>query len=192
MGKILEWINVAKVKTDIDASMVLKEPPHLLKIRLKDGTLATIEPAYSCVVKSRTRLCTLSEGEVIYSVNKEKIKLVSKKLYDWLLVCWKYEVDGPSLEELLIETLYNRYYKYLGEDYFEYFMCPKIDRIERVRGDTRNHIIHASAVNYSGHHGGLYDKINFIVSDTVKDGIEILEVKMQKNISVEESIKQCK
>ena len=31
-------------------------------------------------------------------------------------------------------------------------LCPRIE-IERIEGDTRRHIVHASALNYGSHHG---------------------------------------
>jgi hypothetical protein len=71
-------------------------------------------------------------------------------------------------------------------------MCPRIDKIERIEGDTRRHIVYASTLNYSGHHGGPYDKINITLTDTPEYGVKINKVTKQKNISEKESIKQCR
>ena len=161
-------------------------------MKISNGEVAVIKPAYTCSFKNQTKICTLADGEVIYIQNKMKVRLKSPKLYDWLLVGWKHEVDGPSKDELLEETLYTRYYfSHLDKAYSDFFMCPKIDKIERINGDTRSHIVYASALSYSGHHYGNYDKINIIFTDT-RDGVQIKKIIKHKNISEKESGEQCK
>lgn len=61
-----------------------------------------------------------------------------------LLVVW----NGVPKNELLEETLYTRYHSYLDQTYSDFILCPKIDKIERIEGDTRRHIVNAGALNY--------------------------------------------
>ncbi|MRX56604.1 hypothetical protein GJU41_21895 [Bacillus idriensis] len=97
----------------------------------------------------------------------------------------------PTKEELLEETLYSRYYPFLGKTYSDFILCPRVE-IERINGDSRRHIIYASALNYDGHHGDVpYDKIYFFLIDTPEQGVKINKVTIQKSISEKESIKQC-
>jgi hypothetical protein len=191
MRKVLEWINTsspAEGATELGVHKI----PISLKLKMSNGDVAVIEPAYNCISENQTKICTAVDGEIIYTHNKIKVRLKSQELYDWLLVSWKYEVDGPPKEELLEETLYTRYFSYLDKTYSDFIMCPRIDKIERIDGDTRRHIVYASALDYAGHHDGPYDKINIILTDTPEYGVKINKVIRQKNISEKESIKQCR
>jgi hypothetical protein len=106
-----------------------------------------------------------------------------------ILVGWN---GGSSKNELLEETLYTRYLSYLDQKYSDFILCPRIE-IERIEGDTRRHIVYASALNYGSHHGDLpFDRIHFTLKDTPEKGVEIKEVRIQKEISEKESQKQCK
>lgn len=40
----------------------------------------------------------------------------------------------------------------LDKTYSEFILCPKIDKIERIKGDIRSHKVYASALNYDWHH----------------------------------------
>ncbi|MFP3513143.1 hypothetical protein SB775_26860 [Peribacillus sp. SIMBA_075] len=105
-----------------------------------------------------------------------------------LLVGW----NGVPKNELLEETLYARYYSYLDQKYSDFILCPRIE-IERIKGDTRRHIVYASALNYSSHHGDVpFDRIHFTLTDTPEKGVEINKVRIQKGISEKESQKQCR
>ncbi|RUQ25957.1 hypothetical protein ELQ35_19290 [Peribacillus cavernae] len=84
---------------------------------------------------------------------------------------------------MLEETLYKRYFSYLDKTYSDFILCPRIDKIESIEGDTQRHIVHASALNYAGHHDGPYDKINFTLTDTPEYGVKINKVIRHKNIS---------
>jgi hypothetical protein len=149
MRKVLEWINTS-IPVEGETDLGLHKIPISLKLKMREGDFAIIEPAYNCISENRTKTCTAVDGEIVYTRNRIKTRLKSQELYDWLLVGWKYEVDGPPKEELLEETLYTRYYSYLDKTYAEFFMCPRIDKIERIDGDTRRHIVYASALNYGG------------------------------------------
>ncbi|MFJ5788759.1 hypothetical protein ACIP9G_01615 [Lysinibacillus sp. NPDC093197] len=92
---------------------------------------------------------------------------------------------------VLEETLYTRYFFYLEKAYSDLIMCPKIDKIEGIDGDTRRNIAHASAINYSAHHGGApYDRIHMTLMDTPENGVKINKVTIEKVILEKESAKQ--
>ncbi|MEI5908494.1 hypothetical protein WAK64_15715 [Bacillus spongiae] len=191
MRKVLEWINTSSPgegKVDLEFQKV----PISLKLKMNDGEIAIIEPVYTCISEQQTKICTAVDGEIVYNRNKVKTHLKSPKLYDWLFVGWKHEIDGPTKVELLEETLYTRYYfSHLDKAYSDFFMCPKIDKIERINGDTRSHIVYASALSYYGHHSGNSAKINIILTDT-RNGVQIKEIIKHENISGKESNEQCK
>lgn len=194
INKVIKWINTSTLSVG-PTELVLNPPPTLpkLKIKMKNGNVSVIEPAYNCLSASKTKICTLAESEIIYTGNNKKVRLQSRELFDWLLVGWKYESVGASKEELLEETLYSRYYPYFDKTYSDFIMCPRIDKIEIIYGDTRRHIVHVSALNYSAHHGDVpYDKIHITLSDTPENGVKIIKVEIQKGISVTESRKQCR
>ncbi len=191
LRKIINWINSAshiEGETDVE----LRNPPTVLKLTMRNGDNAVIEPAYNCIVEGKTKTCSLGDGQVTYSRNNTKVRLSSQELYDWLLVGWKHEAEGAPKDELVEETLYTRYFSHIGNAYSDFIMCPRIDKIERVEGSHKRHIVYASALNYSGHHGGPYNRIRFILSDTPEDGVELIKTTIQKDISEKESHKQCR
>jgi hypothetical protein len=189
LRKVVYWLNNSgRVNGTIEVS--LDNPSNKLTLKMANDEVITIEPAYTCVVDNKRKTCTAKEGELIVSENKQKVRLKSQSLYDWLMVGWRKELDGPTKEELLEEALFTRYLYQLGPSYSEFFMCPKI-KIEPIDGDPRRHLIFASALNYSGHHGGDYDKLTFSISDSNQTGLQVTNVKIKKHISQEESQKQC-
>ncbi|MBJ9989136.1 hypothetical protein [Paenibacillus sp. S28] len=194
INKVIKWLNTSSLSngpTELELNTTHTLPK--LKIIMKNGNISVIEPAYNCLSASKTKICTLAEGEVIYTWDNKKVRLQSRELFDWLLVEWKYESVGASKEELLEETLYSRYYPYFEKTYSDFIMCPRIDKIERINGDTRRHIVRVSALNYSAHHGDIpYDRIHITLSDTPENGVKIIKVEIKKSISVTESRKQCR
>jgi hypothetical protein len=99
---------------------------------------------------------------------------------------------GSTQKELLEETLYTKYYSYLDKTYSDFIMCPRIN-IERINGDKRRHIVHASALNYVAHHGDIpYDRIHITLTDTPESGVKINKITIQKDISENESRLQCR
>ncbi|GIP27621.1 hypothetical protein J23TS9_27510 [Paenibacillus sp. J23TS9] len=192
--KIINWINTLNLSvgpTEFELNKTSTLPN--LRINMKNGNVSVIEPAYNCLSSSKTKICTLAEGEVIYTWNSKKVRLQSRELFDWLLVGWKYESVGASKDELLEETLYSRYYPYFDKTYSNFIMCPRIDKIERINGDTRRHIVHVSALNYSAHHGDIpYDRIHVTLSDTPENGVKIIKVGIEKDLSKKESAGQCR
>ncbi|MEG0695495.1 MAG: hypothetical protein RR440_07035, partial [Erysipelotrichaceae bacterium] len=144
LRKVVYWLNnVDQVKGSIEES--LDRPSNKLTVNMANGEVITIEPAYTCVVDNKLRTCTAKEGELIVSENSEKVRVKSQPLYDWLMVEWRKEVNGPTKEELLEEALYTRYLYQLGPSYAEFFDCPKIT-IEPIDGDPRRHLIFGSAL----------------------------------------------
>lgn len=190
LRKVVFWLNNSdRVNGTIEVS--LDNPTNKLTLKMANDEVITIEPAYTCVVDNKRKTCTAKEGELIVSENRQKVQLKSQSLYDWLMVGWRKEVDGPTKEELLEEALFTRYLYHLGPSYSEFFECPKL-KIEAIDGDPRRHLIFGSALNYSGHHGGDYDKLTFSVSDSNLTGLQVTNIKIKKNISQEEIEKQCR
>ena len=191
INKVINWINSSspsKGAIELETSTV-----SIMEIKMKNGDVAVIQPAYNCMSENQVKSCTIAEGEVIFTRNNKKVRLKALELYDWLLVGWKYESVGAPKDELLEETLYTRYFSYLDKAYSDFIMCPKIDKVERINGDTRRHIVYASALNYSAHHGDvLYDRIHIKLTDTPENGVKINNVTMQKSISEKESAIQCR
>ncbi len=189
LRKVVYWLNNSdRVNGTIDVS--LDNPSNKLTLKRANDEVITIEPAYICVVDNKRKTCTAKEGEIIVSENGQKVRLKSQPLYDWLMLGWRKELDGPTKEELLEEALFTRYLNHLDQSYSEFFICPKIE-IEPINGDPRRHLIFASALNYSGHHGGDYDKLTFSVRDSNLTGLQVTNVKIKKHISQEEIQKQC-
>ncbi len=190
LRKVVYWLNNSdRVNEKIEVS--LDNPSNKLTLKMADNEVITIEPAYTCVVHNKHEICTTKEGELIVSENRQKVRLKSQSLYDWLIVGWRKEVDGLTKEKLLEEALFTRYLYHLGPSFSDFFMCPKI-KIEPINGDPRRHLIFGSAINYSGHHGGDYDKLTFSISDSNLTGLKVTDVKIEKYISQEESENQCR
>jgi hypothetical protein len=194
ISKVVKWINKSSASEKTTELMLNKNPiASILKIKMKNGDVAVIEPAYNCIFENQTKICTIADGEVVYTQNQVKTRLKSQDLYDWLLVGWKYESVGAPKDELLEETLYTRYFSYLDPTFSDFVMCPKIDRIERIEGSTSRHIVHASALNYITHHGDApNDRIHITLTDTPEHGVKINKVIKQKSISGKEARIQCR
>ncbi|WP_339224244.1 hypothetical protein [Paenibacillus sp. FSL W7-1332] len=158
---------------------------------MTNGNLITLEPAYNCKGRLIKR-CTPVDGEIVLTKNKNKIRFTSQELYDWINVGWKYEPVGPTKEELLEETLFTRYFSVIEKDFPDFIMCPRIDSVERIKGDKRRHLVIASALNYSGHHAPSYDRVIFTLIDTPENEIKIIKVRKKSNVSERETLKQCR
>jgi len=190
LRKVVHWLNNSS-RVNGTTEVSLEKPSNKLTLKTVNDEVITIEPAYKCVLEKKRKTCTAKDGELIISENSHKVQIKSQSLYDWLVVGWRKELNGPTQEELLEEALFTRYLYILGPSYSDFFMCPKI-QIEPIDGDPRRHLIFASALSYSGHHGGDYDKLTFSVRDSNLEGLKVTNVKIKKHISQEESQKQCR
>ncbi|WP_316572093.1 hypothetical protein [Neobacillus sp. YIM B06451] len=189
LRKVIYWLNNSS-RVNGTKEGLLENPSNKLTLEMRNNEVITIEPAYTCVDDNKRKICTAKDGELIVSAKTQKIRLKSQPLYDWLAVGWRKELDGPTKEELLEEALFTRYLYSLGPSYSDFFMCPKII-IKPIDGDPRRHIIFASALNYSGHHGGDFDRLTFSVRDSNLTGLQVTSVKIEKNIQQEVIQKQC-
>jgi hypothetical protein len=189
LRKVVHWLNNSS-RVNGTSEVSLENPSNKLTLKTVNDEVITIEPAYKCVLENKRKTCTAKDGELIISENNQKVQLKSQSLYDWLVVGWRKELNGPTKEELLEQALFTRYLYILGPSYSDFFMCPKI-KIEPIDGDPRRHLIFASALNYSGHHGGDFDKLIFSVRDSNLEGLQVTNVKVKKHISQDESQKQC-
>lgn len=81
INKVVNWINTASPSEGV---IELNKTPvvSIMKIKMKDGDVAVIEPAYNCVSKNQVKTCTIVDGEVIYTSNNKKIRLKSVEIYD--------------------------------------------------------------------------------------------------------------
>jgi hypothetical protein len=65
ISKVVKWIttsNPTEGPTEIELN---KTPISNLKIRMKNGDIAVIEPAYNCISENKKKTCTIADGEVI-------------------------------------------------------------------------------------------------------------------------------
>ncbi|MEH7332305.1 DUF3888 domain-containing protein [Neobacillus drentensis] len=188
--KVVEWINNASpVKEEIE--IVNKQPPNaVLKIKMKNGNVALIEPAYNCLVQNQTKTCTLSYNDVIYTRNDQKERLRSVELFDWLLAGWKYENTEPpkdSKEWLIndilmvllgseIEKAVNNYYSaYLTHSPTVYPYEVEIVNIERIGGFRRFHFfITIETTPVVGAHNPVgKDRLTFEIAPPIPDQIKL-------------------
>ncbi|MFC5651394.1 hypothetical protein ACFPYJ_20215 [Paenibacillus solisilvae] len=92
--KIVDWINSSK---PIGGQKEYGKHgyPMVIEIKKNDGKIITIEPAYNCVTKTyaggRTKTCISVKGEIVLSIDSDRIRAESPELYDWLKEGWKKE-----------------------------------------------------------------------------------------------------
>ncbi|AGK54315.1 hypothetical protein [Bacillus sp. 1NLA3E] len=189
LRKVVYWLNNSS-RVNGTSEVSLQKPSNKLTLKTANDEVITIEPAYKCVFENKRKTCAAKDGELIISKNSHKVQIKSQSLFDWLIVGWRKELNGPTKEELLEEALFTRYLYTLGPSYSDFFMCPKI-KIEPIDGDTRRHLIFASALNYSGHHDGDFDRLTFSVRDSNLEGLQVTNEKIKKHISDKGSQNQC-
>jgi hypothetical protein len=93
--KIVGWIHSAKPvsgQTDYGKHGY----PMVISIKIDDGKMISIEPAYDCESKtnadgSGTKTCTPIKDEIVFSNDSNKIRAESPELYEWLKESWKQE-----------------------------------------------------------------------------------------------------
>jgi hypothetical protein len=154
--KVIEWINSASTVKEKSALVNNKTPISVLKIKMKNGDVVLVEPAYDCHVHNQTKLCTLADGDVILTQNNQKIRLRSIQLFDWLLTGWKQESTTPPqdtkemmINDTLMLLLGPEIDKAVSIYYSEYFTYPpsvypyQIDivNVERLGGFRTFHLL---------------------------------------------------
>jgi hypothetical protein len=148
--KVMEWINNANnVKETSKIAYNNKPPISLLKIKMKNGNVLLVEPAYDCHFQDQTKFCMLADGDVILTQNDEKIRLRSIELFDWLLTGWKQErttlpQDSKEMmvNDILMLFLSPEIEKAVNNYYSEIFTHPpavypyeiEIVNVERIGG----------------------------------------------------------
>ncbi len=191
--KVVEWINTAspvKAATKLDNK---KTPISLLKIKMKNGDVAIIEPAYDCHVQNQTKFCTLADGDVILSQDNQKVRLKSVQLFDWLLTGWKQERTKPpqDTKEMMVHDILmlflgpeidkavSKYYsKYLTYSPLVYPYQVEIVNLERIGGFRTFHFsITLEITPVVGPHISVgKDRLTFEIAPTIIPG----QIKLKK------------
>ena len=154
--KVIEWINTASPVKETSELVYKKTPIAVLKIKLKNGDVAMVEPAYGCHAQNQTIFCTLVDGDVIITQNNQKIRLRSVELFDWLLTGWKHESTTPpqDTKEMMVNDILmlllgpeidkavsDYYSKYLTYSPLVYPYQVEIVNIERIGGFRTFHFL---------------------------------------------------
>ncbi|MFK9094288.1 DUF3888 domain-containing protein [Bacillus salipaludis] len=191
--KVVEWINTTspvKVATELDNK---KTPISLLKIKMKNGDVAIIEPAYDCHVQNQTKFCTLADGDVILNQNNQKVRLKSVQLFDWLLTGWKQESTKPpqDTKEMMVHDILmlflgpeidkavSKYYsKYLTYSPSVYPYQVEIVNLKRIGGFRTFHfLITLEITPVVGPHISVgKDRLTFEIAPTIIPG----QIKLKK------------
>jgi|HigsolmetaGSP11D_1036233.scaffolds.fasta_scaffold12686_1 hypothetical protein len=93
--KIVGWIHSAKPVSG-QTEYGKHGYPMVISIKMDDGKMISIEPAYDCVSQtnadgSSSKTCTSIKDEIVYSNDSIKIRAKSPELYEWLKEGWKQE-----------------------------------------------------------------------------------------------------
>ncbi|WP_052342825.1 DUF3888 domain-containing protein [Bacillus sp. EB01] len=191
--KVVDWVNTAdnvKEPTELVNKMT---PIALLKVKMKNGDVAIIEPAYNCHVQNQSTFCTLADGDVILTRNNQKVRLQSVPIFDWLLTGWKYERTKPpeDTKELMVNDILmlllgpeidkavsDYYSKYFTETPSVYPYQVEIVNLERVGGFRTFHfLITLETTPVVGPHISVgKDRLIFEISPTIKPG----QIKLKK------------
>ncbi|MFC7686626.1 DUF3888 domain-containing protein [Ureibacillus sp. GCM10028918] len=191
--KVIELINTASSIKEATELEIKKTPIAILKIKMKNGDVARVEPAYDCHVQDQTNFCTLADGDVILTRNNDKIRLKSVELFDWLLTGWKHESTTPpqDTKEMLINDILmlllgpqidkavsDYYSKYLNETPLVYPYQVEIVNIDRIGGfRTFDFLITLEITPVVGPHISVgKDRLTFEISPTIIPG----QIKLMK------------
>lgn len=71
-------------------------------MKMQNGDIAFIEPVFECI-NNGGKVCTIVDGEVLFTHNNIKVLLKSEALYGWILVGWKYESYGAHHGDVLYD-----------------------------------------------------------------------------------------
>ncbi|WHY77244.1 DUF3888 domain-containing protein [Neobacillus sp. WH10] len=188
--KVVEWINTANPVKEATEIVNEKPPIAVLKIKMKNGNVALIEPVYNCLDLNQTKTCTLADSDVIYTRNNQKERLRSVELFDWLLAGWKYESTEPPKDskELLINDILmillgpeiekavnNYYYAYLTHSPSVYPYQVEIVNVERIGGFRRFHfLITLETTPVVGAHNPVgKDRLTFEIAPTIPGQVKL-------------------
>ncbi|MED1909056.1 DUF3888 domain-containing protein [Cytobacillus firmus] len=191
--KVIEWINTASPVKETSELVDKKTPIAVLKINMKNGDVAIVEPAYDCHVQKQTKFCTLADGDVILTRNNQKIRLKSVELFDWLLTGWKHESTTPpqDTKEMMVNDILmlllgpeidkavsDYYSEYLTETPLVYPYQVEIVNVERVGGFRTFHfIITLETTPVVGPHISVgKDRLTFEIAPTISPG----QIKLKK------------
>jgi hypothetical protein len=191
--KVIDWINTASTVKEAAEFVNKKTPIVLLKIKMKNGDMATVEPAYTCHVQNELKICTLTDGDVIYTRNNQSVRLKSVELFDWLLTGWKSESTAPpqDTKEMMINDILmlflspeidkavkDYYSDYLKEPPVVYPYQIDIVNVERIGGFRSFHfIITLETTPVVGPHISIgKDRLTFEIRPTIIPG----QIKLKK------------
>ncbi|MDQ0888820.1 hypothetical protein QFZ81_003908 [Paenibacillus sp. V4I9] len=93
--KIASWINASKpIRGQTEYGK--HGYPMVVSLKMNDGKMITVEPAYDCVSKTNTdgsgsKTCTPAKNEIVISKDSNKIRAESPELCKWLSDGWEEE-----------------------------------------------------------------------------------------------------
>jgi Protein of unknown function (DUF3888) len=161
---------------------------------MKNGDVATIEPAYNCLAQNKVNTCTMVDNEVTYTYNHQRMRLRSNELFDWLLAGWKFENTTPpedsndlQINDILMVSLNPEIQKAVNNFYSSYLSDPptvypyQIEIINVVRiGEFRSFhfLITLEATPVVGAHDQVgKDRITFEIEPTIPSQIKLTKYK---------------
>jgi len=188
--KVIEWINTSSPVKETTELADKKTPIAVIKIKMKNGDVAIVEPAYDCHVQNKTKFCTLADGDVILTRNNQKIRLKSVQLFDWLLVKWKHERTTPpqDTKEMMIndilmlllspeidEAVSNYYSKYYNETPMVYPYQIDIEKVERIGGFRTFHFLITLEITpvFGAHNPVGKDRLTFEIAPTIPGQVKL-------------------
>ncbi|MBS4199148.1 DUF3888 domain-containing protein [Bacillus sp. FJAT-49732] len=154
--KVIEWINTASPVKESSELVYKKTPIAVLKIKMKNGDVAIVKPAYNCYIQNQSKFCTLADGDVILTQKNQKLRLKSAEFFDWLLTGWKHESTTPpkDTKEMMvndilmlllgpeIDTAVSNYYsEYLTYSPSVYPYQVEIVNVKRIGGFRTFHFL---------------------------------------------------
>ena len=188
LKKVVEWINSSNAIKE-QTKKNIKTPIVELKIKMKNGDVAKIEPAYNCLVQNKINTCTMVDNEVTYTHNHQRVRLRSNELFDWLLAGWKFENTTPpkdsnelQINDILmvllnpeIQKAVNNYYSaYLSEPPTVYPYQIEIINVVRIGVFRSFHfLITLETTPVVGAHNQVgKDRITFEIAPTIPSQIK--------------------
>ncbi len=93
--KIIDWINSSK-PAGVQKDYGRHGYPMVIKIKMNDGKIITVEPGYKCVSYKLSngnglKTCSYVKDEIVLRDDSNQIVAKSPELYEWLIKDWKKE-----------------------------------------------------------------------------------------------------